>query len=138
MGIIKLWAVLNAWIFIGIYFVEAKLILCHNSTYRSDLFTFWLSGWKFGCHLIKNFITLHSPVFIRYKQMLSLKLFFTGAYKEKQKNATLSLRLAPEVCFWPVYLFVVVFEVQLLPRSASLLSKRPLPVLKTESRATGF
>lgn len=70
--------------------------------------------------------------------MLSLKLFFTGAYKEKQKNATLSLRLAPEVCFWPVYLFVVVFEVQLLPRSASLLSKRPLPVLKTESRATGF
>ncbi len=56
-------AALNTWIFIGIYFAKPME------------FTFWLSGWRFGCHLIKVFITWHSPVFIRYKQMLSLKCF---------------------------------------------------------------
>lgn len=91
----------------------------------SDLFTFWLSGWKFGCHLIKNFITWHSPVFIRYKQMLSLKRFSLVHIKKARKTPRcLSVWLLR--CVFSVYLFEVLC-------SPSLLSKRPLPELKVKS-----
>lgn len=105
---------------------------CHNSTDSSDLLTFWLSGWKFGCQLIKNFITSHSRVFIRYKQMLSLKRFSLVHIKKSRKTPR-CLSVWHLKCVFSIYLFAVAFEVLWSP---SLLSKCPLPVLKIEIAPT--
>lgn len=109
-------AVLNTWIFIGIYFAKPMGVTC---------LPFGCQGGSLGVTSLKIFITWHSPVFIRYKQMLSLKRFSLVHIKKARKTPRcLSVWLLR--CVFSVYLFEV-------PRSPSLLSKRPLPELKVKS-----